>query len=124
MTSALFVGSHQQHSPQSSPGQGNAQHPFGTTQSQAPALSELRHRNSIAEADRVGREGLYTPSRPTSTHDRPRQHTATHERPRTNYQRRQVCFAHPPFGVSYPLLISKSLLSKLPSTCVLTMLQT
>lgn len=83
-------GSHQQHSPQSSPGQGNAQHPFGTTQSQAPALSELRHRNSIAEADRVGREGLYTPSRPTSTHDRPRQHTATHERPRTNYQRRQA----------------------------------
>ncbi|KAA6417058.1 MAG: hypothetical protein FRX49_12968, partial [Trebouxia sp. A1-2] len=83
-------GTHHQHSPQDSPSQGNAQHPFGSTQSQAPALSELRHRNSVAEADRVGREGLYTPSRPTSTHDRPRQHTATHERPRTNYQRRQA----------------------------------
>ena len=95
----MFVGTHHQHSPQDNPGQGNVQHPFGTTQSQAPALSELRHCNSVAEADRVGREGLYTPSRPTSTHDRPRQHTATHERPRTNYQRRQVCFVLPPSGL-------------------------
>lgn len=70
--------------------EGNTEkHPWGTTQSQGPALSEMRHNNTVAEEGRVGREGVYQPSRPTTTHQRPREHTATHDRPRTVREREQ-----------------------------------
>lgn len=71
--------------------EGNAHHPLGTTQSQAPAITEMHHRKSVAQESRTGQGGLYRPSRPTSTHQRPREHTATHDRPRRNRQQGQVC---------------------------------
>ena len=71
--------------------EGNAHHPLGTTQTQAPAITEMHHRKSVAQESRTGQGGLYRPSRPTSTHERPREHTATHDRPRQHRRQGQVC---------------------------------
>lgn len=69
--------------------EGNAHHPLGTTQTQAPAITEMHHRKSVAQESRTGQGGLYRPSRPTSTHERPREHTATHDRPRQHRRQGQ-----------------------------------
>ena len=59
-------------------------------QSPAPSLEELHHDNSLAGEAEGRRGGGHKPSRPTSTHQRPREHTATHDRPRNTRQRPQV----------------------------------
>ena len=72
----------------------NADHPLGTTQSQATPLSEMRHHNSIAEQSSGSGGSTYRPSRPTSTHQRLRERRPTHDRPRTAHRRRQVSDTH------------------------------